>query len=225
MESLANEHSWTASALTESQRRLESRPTSGRLRATWKQWRLHLLPRRKMEALINRYVAAGNLLDVGCGSGGHFPRLPAAIVPHGIEIDPDAIELATARAGERGGRVIQADALSGLQSLPTAEMKGIVMHSFLEHEVQPLEVLQDAKRVLLVDGALIIKVPNFACWNRRYWHGAEWPGFRYPDHVNYFTPSTLSQLVLKAGLRILQFTWRDRIPTNDNMWLVAGKHP
>jgi SAM-dependent methyltransferase len=176
-----------------------------------------------MEALIMRFLVAGNLLDVGCGSGGHFLDLPSSIVPHGIEIDPDASELARSRAAERGGHIIQADALSGLQSMPAAEMKGIVMHSFLEHDVRPLEVLQAAERVLCGDGALIIKVPNFACWNHRYWHGTKWPGFRYPDHVNYFTPQTLSQIVSKAGLRTLRFAWRDRIPTNDNMWLVAGK--
>jgi len=100
-------------------------------------------------------------------------------------------------------------------------MKGIVMISFLEHDVQPLQVLIAARRVLQPDGVVILKVPNLDCWNRRL-QGKGWPGFRFPDHVNYFTPETLSQLVSKADLKIVRFSWRDRLPTSDNMWLVAG---
>lgn len=219
---LAGEYSWRMSSRIENERRLRSRPVSGRVRALWKRWRRQWLPHRKAEALIRRYVVAGNLLDVGCGRGSLFVRLPGPIVPHGIEIDPAVIELAEARAAERGGRVVHADALRGLSMMAATEMSGIVMHSFLEHEIEPLVVLRESQRVLRSDGAIIIKVPNFACWNRR-WQGKEWPGFRFPDHVNYFTPPTLSRLVLQAGLTILRFAWHDKLPSSDNMWLVAGR--
>lgn len=220
---LVAEYNWSATSLTENQRRRDDQPLTAGFRTSWKRWRRRWLPRRKLETLINRFVSAGSLLDVGCGTGSLFLRLPASIVPHGIEIDADAIEKARLRVKERGGRIIHADALSGLQAMGPAGMRGIVMNSFLEHDVRPLEVLQAAQRVLCDDGVLIIKVPNFACWNRRYWHGGKWPGLRFPDHVNYFTPRTLARVVTDSGLRIRRFALPDRLPTSDNMWLVAEK--
>lgn len=223
VELLATEYNWSVTSHVENQRRRDHQPMTAGFRTLWKRWHRHWLPRRKLEALINRFVSTGSLLDVGCGTGSHFLRLPEAIIPHGIEIDADAIEQARLRAEKRGGRVIHADALNGLQSMEPQQMKGVVMHSFLEHDVRPLEVLAAARRVLSEGGILIIKVPNFACWNRRFWHGKNWPGFRFPDHVNYFTPLTLRRAVTEAGLKIRRFTWYDRLPTSDNMWIVAGK--
>jgi SAM-dependent methyltransferase len=223
LDSLACEHSWNASARAESQRKLESQGLWGSLRLWWKRWRAYWLPHGKEEALIEQFIAAGNVLDVGCGHGALLERLPQGLIPHGIEIDPDAIPRARARAEARGGQVVHADALSGLAALPAGSMQGILMQSYLEHETQPLAALRAAQRVLAGDGAIIIKVPNFASWLRSLWYDGEWPGFRYPDHVNYYTPETLSALVLKAGLRIIRFAWHDQLPFSDNMWLVAGK--
>ena len=71
------------------------------------------------------------------------------------------------------------------------------------------------------DGArLIVKVPNFASWNRRL-RGDAWCGFRFPDHVNYFTPETLTLLLRETGFRVARFGVFDRLPTSDTMWLVA----
>jgi hypothetical protein len=97
------------------------------------------------------------------------------------------------------------------------------MHSFLEHESEPLELLEATRDALQMGGVVIIKVPNYECWNRRYWRTKDWPGFRFPDHVNYFTPESLRSLVEKAGLCVLRFGVWDRFPTSDNMWLVANR--
>jgi SAM-dependent methyltransferase len=222
-ESLACEHSWQASSAAENERRLETQGFWGWLRREWKLWRNYWLRHGKAESLVANYVSAGNVLDVGCSRGALFERFPEGVTPHGIEIDPDAIPAARARAEARGGRVLHADALSGLAALAAGSMQGILMQSYLEHETQPLAALRAAGRVLADDGVLIIKVPNLASWLCALWYGGDWPGFRYPDHVNYYTPETLTLLVQKAGLRILRFAWHDQLPFSDNMWLVAGK--
>jgi hypothetical protein len=76
--------------------------------------------------------------------------------------------------------------------------------------------------VLRPDGRLILKMPNYASVNRRV-RGARWCGYRFPDHVNYFTPASLQAMVRAAGLEVVRMRAVDRLPTSDNMWLVAGR--
>lgn len=222
---LVDEYNWTATYAGEAERRLLAQPVLSRLRKGWKDWRVQWLKSRKLEHLVNRYIKSGAVLDVGCGAGHQFARLPAAIVPHGVEIDAAAVGTAHSLASARGGRVVHADAVSGLAQFDDGSMDGIIMHSYLEHEVEPRQVLREAARVLRAGGVLIIKVPNFDCWSRKYFRGHNWPGFRFPDHVNYFTPASLRRMVLQAGMQVRKFSWLDRVPTSDNMWLVASPVP
>lgn len=223
VESLVEDYNWTSTFDEESARRRSARPALSRVSNFWKHWRGRWLPRRKLDRLIVRYVKSGRLLDIGCGSAEHFNRIPKAITPYGIEIDLQAIEVARARASARGGDVIHSDALNGIEQFDAQSLNGIVMHSFLEHEAAPLELLRVARRSLNEGGVVIIKVPNFDCWNRRFWRAKDWPGFRFPDHVNYFTPGSLKSLVEKSGMHVLRFNFWDRVPTSDNMWLVAAR--
>jgi hypothetical protein len=62
-------------------------------------------------------------------------------------------------------------------------------------------------------------VPNFASWNRVI-RGAKWCGFRYPDHVNYFSPRTLKLLAEVSGYRMEPQHITDRLPFSDNMYAV-----
>jgi len=66
----------------------------------------------------------------------------------------------------------------------------------------------------------VIKVPNYACVNRMMM-GANWCGFRFPDHVNYFTPQSLSKMASLAGFKTVQ-RFSDKLPTSDNMWAVLS---
>ena len=68
----------------------------------------------------------------------------------------------------------------------------------------------------------MIKVPNYGCLNRVFL-GDKWSGFRFPDHLNYFTPQTLQTMCELAGLVIRRFGMMDKFLLSDNMWLVAGK--
>jgi SAM-dependent methyltransferase len=148
-------------------------------------------------------------------------QLPAHFVPYGIELSPELAAQAAQVTAGRGGRIVEADALSGLEQFPSGFFSGVIMRSYLEHELFPREVLTAARRVLGPGCKLIVKVPNYACFNR-HTAGRHWPGYHWPDHVNYFTPATLRRMMTAAGYRIASFTWLDRFPFNDNMWLIAA---
>ncbi|MEE8394278.1 MAG: methyltransferase domain-containing protein, partial [Rhodospirillales bacterium] len=95
------------------------------------------------------------------------------------------------------------------------------MRSYLEHEMHPGQVLAETYRTLVPGGVVLIKVPNFASLNRIIM-GKRWCGFRYPDHLNYFTPGTMSEMAKRCGFKV-HFPLFGRIPTNDNMHVVLKK--
>ncbi len=95
------------------------------------------------------------------------------------------------------------------------------MHSYLEHETEVLPVLKGAHRCLKQDGRLYVRVPNFASINRRVM-GRNRCGFRYPDHVNYFTPRSLRAVVSIAGFDVKILNWF-RLPVDDNIHALLTK--
>jgi SAM-dependent methyltransferase len=99
---------------------------------------------------------------------------------------------------------------------------GVVMQCYLEHEIRPRAVLSAVHGVLRPGGFLVIKVPNFASWNRSV-RGQRWCGFRYPDHVNYFTPLSLKTMLLSTGFEIVQNRLFDHFPLADNLYMVSRK--
>ena len=211
---------WEKTGAAELERRAVIRPLSFRLsRAT--RLRMALLPRKQIADLVARHAAPGNVVDLGCGTGGQLSRLPAGYVPFGIEISTEAAAEADARFRQRGGCALNQPALLGLETFAADFFTAASLRSYLEHELQPRAVLGALRRVLKPGGAVIVKVPNYGSLNRRV-TGPKWCGFRYPDHLNYFTPKTLRAMAEDCGYRV-RFGPTDRLPTSDNMYAVLIK--
>ena len=181
-----------------------------------------LFKRDKLIYWVRRYFTVGPILDVGCAGGHTFERLPTDFIPYGIEISAELSRSAQQRFASRGGHVVQSDAISGLRRFDAGFFNGVVMTSFLEHEMDPRGALDAAGRVLHPRGRLIVKVPNYASWNRVV-RGRLWCGFRFPDHVNYFTPRLLGSLLELTGFKLLRFGISEHLPTSDNMWALAER--
>jgi SAM-dependent methyltransferase len=181
-----------------------------------------LTKRNKLHAMCTRYFAKGDVVDLGCDTGNDVGSVPTYCRPIGIEISKPTVLKAQPKFEARGGYVIHADVLNGLKQLPDASVTGAILKSYLEHEINPIAVLQEIKRVLKPDGVIIIKVPNFNSLNRIV-KGKKWCGFRYPDHVNYFTPATMAKMIQTVGLSKKRCHWLDRLPTSDNLWFIAQK--
>ena len=87
-----------------------------------------------------------------------------------------------------------------------------------------LDEAQACRDRLAGDGAVVVKVPNYACLARRF-RGRRWCGYRWPDHVNYFTPATLAATARAAGLRVVRMSVMDRNPVSDSLYAVLGRDP
>jgi hypothetical protein len=75
--------------------------------------------------------------------------------------------------------------------------------------------------VLQPDGSIYVRVPNYGSLNRRIL-GANWCGFRYPDHINYFTTQSLAAMAGACHLK-LKLLNSLRLPLDDNINAVL-KH-
>jgi len=232
---LAEEFAWEKTKPAEHARRIREEPFVAWL-SKWTKIIRHAFRRgrRIQREAIQLLVAAANpsptVLDLGCGGGrtlrgiAEFAKQQCGInvVPVGIEISASLAAKAGANLADFGGSVIHGPAVEGLAKLDSSSVDVMLLSSYLEHEVQPLEALKLCYDKLTSGGAMIIKVPNFASLNRRV-RQERWCGFRYPDHVNYFTPRSLRMLVEKAGFEVARMNLFDRLPTSDNMWMIARK--
>ena len=176
----------------------------------------------KLANRINKWVPPGVVIDVGCGNADRLLVLPEHYQTCGIEISEGLAAEARELLASRNGSIINAPAVEGLASFPAGEASGVLMRSFLEHEHKPVKLLEHAARVLESGGIAIIKVPNFASINRQVM-GSRWCGFRFPGHVNHFTPASLRAMVEASGLKVVSFNALDQFFLSDNMWMVARK--
>jgi hypothetical protein len=85
-ERLIEEFAWEKTSVAETGRRYSEEPVKQFASKLLKTFRRRWLKRDKLGWLIRRYVQAGNVLDIGCASGGVIRNLDTIYVPHGIEI-------------------------------------------------------------------------------------------------------------------------------------------
>jgi SAM-dependent methyltransferase len=219
---LEEDFAWEKTSAAEEARRRAARPLAKRLSHAFRRFRQKILKRDKLFSLLVRHIPRGRVLDIGCGGGGVLARLPDRYEPHGVEISRVLAASADALVRPRGGHVVQANAVDGVAAFSPGTLDGALLSAFLEHEAQPALLLRNLHRALHPGAPVIIKVPNYASLNRRV-RGAAWCGFRFPDHVNYFTPATLTRLARGCGFDVAQCSLGDRWPLSDNLWMVLAK--
>lgn len=233
-EELSERYAYEVTFQKEAQARKRAEPIRYAVSTAIKRFRTHVLKRNKMLGILRSLVAASssnpiNVLDVGCGWGDLLQTLMTSlpegertqVVPHGVEISLALARLSDEKLHLLGGRCVHACAKDGILRFEEDFFDVIVMASYLEHEVDPVAVLESCRKRLKADGIIIVKVPNFACFNRIL-RGKRWSGFRWPDHVNYFTPATLRATAYCAGLQVARMTALDTLSFSDNMYALLG---
>lgn len=140
------------------------------------------------------------LLDVGCGSGGFLATMQRlGWQVEGSDFDPVAVRAAQAR----GLSVREGDLLE--LGYADQSFDALTMRHLIEHVYQPLELLQEARRILKPGGQLVLLTPNTLSWGHRHF-GADWRGLEPPRHIQLFNNRNIHQLLQLAGYeqRIVQ---------------------
>ena len=206
-EALVETYAWEKTFAEEKARR-KARSWSRFDQAT--RWRLRFGKSSDVASRAGTLGRSGRVLEVGCGGS---CRLHEGVTPYGIEISAALAERSRPQFQARGGDVVCAPATEGLDQFEDGFFDSILMRSYLEHEQKPREVLTKAFRKLRPGGTIFARVPNFGSVNRHV-TGAKWCGFRFPDHVNYFTDSSLKALSSSIGFSYRRKNWASLFDDN-----------
>ena len=158
-------------------------------------------------SLIEKYVDAGNLLDIGCGNG-HL--LNAAIkrgwTGQGYDVDKESTHITAKRLDLK---VYHGDFFSNHYD---ENYDLITMHQVLEHLKEPNKYLKKTHSLIKKDGYIFIAVPNIKSLSNKLKFSLEQLGLRkknvgkYYDsshHVLYFEPKTLKNILKNNGFKII----------------------
>jgi SAM-dependent methyltransferase len=155
--------------------------------------RRFMLGRKK--DLINRITGlkAGDLMDLGCGTG-HFASTmkKAGWQVKGIEINEKARNFG---ASHFGLDVISPDKLPGLEP---NNFDCITLWHVLEHFHDPSNYASEIYRLLKPGAVCVIALPNNNSYDAAH-YGKYWAAWDVPRHLWHFSPSTFKLFAEKTG--------------------------
>jgi 2-polyprenyl-3-methyl-5-hydroxy-6-metoxy-1,4-benzoquinol methylase len=146
-------------------------------------------------AELKPYMKTGKILDVGCG-GGHFlaTAKEQGWEVHGTEFSQKAVELCQ----EQGINV--KEGVLDIKNYDTEQFDVITSFEVIEHINNPLEEITKFYKLLRPGGLLYVTTPNFNALNR-YQLKADYDMIQYPDHLSYYTPTTIQTLFQHIGFK------------------------
>lgn len=159
---------------------------------------LHVSGRHCIEATA-MYLKAkpgGKLLEIGFGAGEQLARLgELGWDVQGIDYDQVSVDLARKRSlNVRQGEIREI-------AFPDDTFDAIVMQHVQEHAYEPVEFLEECRRILKPDGVLVSVVPNAASWEHGHF-GSMWYGLDPPRHLFTFDPVSLRRAAELSGFKV-----------------------
>ncbi len=177
--------------------------------------------RRRYEIVLDAFdplFADGGgrrLFDYGCGAG-HF--LEAAhgrsFDGYGVDLSPDSVDEARRHEGSRNA---WCGAPNDVPEIAAGGFDVITLWSVLAHQPRPVEDFTTFRRLLAPGGVLLVLTVNANSLGLKA-NGERWNGFT-PNHLKFFSPSTLSRLLARAGFAAV--TMPPMVPDS----VAAGRAP
>jgi len=171
---------------------------SARVRDT----RLMELRKRQYELdreFLQRYIAEGRVLDVGCGEGRFLAALSDGFDKHGLELDPESVAFARANV-PFGERIVQWRL--GEDGFAPAQFDLVIMRGVIEHLPDPRGAMQRVGELLKPGGYFFITAtPNVDSFCAEVYR-EKWNQFQPAEHLYYFSVRTLARLCAAFALEL-----------------------
>lgn len=146
-------------------------------------------------------------LDVGCGYGIFSKEALDA------GFDVSALDLADNERKIYQGMTGLTPVKSSFEDFECApnSLSVILMSQILEHALDVNLWIEKAHGLLDDDGVIAIALPNYGSLFRRIMQEKE-PYICPPEHLNFFSPNSLSKLLEKHGFEVEKVQWISRLP-------------
>jgi 2-polyprenyl-3-methyl-5-hydroxy-6-metoxy-1,4-benzoquinol methylase len=140
---------------------------------------------------FEKYRKNNTILDVGCGNG-HFLKVAKekGWKVYGTEYTEDAIEICTKK-----GLIMHSGKLDVSNYEPDF-FDVITSFEVIEHINNPQEDVQNIRTILRKGGLFYLTTPNFNALER-YILRDQYNVICYPEHLSYYTPSTINYLLTR----------------------------
>jgi len=164
------------------------------------------LARERLKTLL-RFVSGGRLLEIGCATGEFLEFARHA----GFEVlGVDASRVYSAHAIAKGLDV-RVGRLEDLDLAP-GSLDVVAMFHLIEHLEDPADTLRRVHDLLAPGGRVMIATPNLEATTDRMF-GFSRPNFHQPDHLLFFSPATLGQLLSRCGFETELTASREHLHT------------
>jgi len=153
---------------------------------------------RKKYFLINKFVAKGKLLDIGCGTGeflNYFKKKKWEVM--GIEPSLPTRDFAIQKYG------LDVKDETGLNKLQKDTFDIVTMWHVLEHVSGLHERIKLIHTLLKPSGYLIIALPNLNSWDAQHYK-KYWAAFDVPRHLSHFSERTVKTLAKTHGFKFIE---------------------
>jgi hypothetical protein len=103
--------------------------------------------------------------------------------------------------------------------VPEEKYQVITMSHSLEHQVEPLSILNSIRTNLLAnDGILVLVVPNTEAKTRRLF-GSKWGYWQVPVHIHHFSTKSLEKCAELTGYRVV---FKSRRGADSLFWVLSA---
>jgi SAM-dependent methyltransferase len=163
--------------------------------------------RSALEHLRREGCAGGRLLELGCAYGFFLDEAARNFRVHGVEVARAAAEAARARGHDVHCGVAEESFLAA-----RGPFDALVLLDVIEHLERPADVLALLARHAAPGAHLLVTTGDWNSLAARLM-GRHWRLMTPPQHLWFFTPRTLTQVLARAGFRVLscEHPWK-RVP-------------
>ncbi len=156
---------------------------------------------------IKQFSKKGRILDVGCAYGFFLEVAEEeGWEGYGVEIS----EYAARYAKEELGLKVSLGELKEVR-YPSEYFEVVTLWDVIEHLPDPLGELKEINRILRKGGIVALSTPAIDSLFAKL-SGKRWIGFQCPwEHIYYFSRSTISKLLEKAGFEVVRIGTIGRI--------------
>lgn len=149
---------------------------------------------------LKDYATNKHWIDIGCGNGHLLTQVrKKGWIPFGTEFTDTAVSICRSK-----GINIHQGPLNPADYAPES-FDVITFIEVLEHINNPQEEIENFRSLMRKGGALYITTPNFNSISRKMLKSG-WNIIEYPEHLCYYTPETLHQLLSQHGFKKIKLT-------------------